>query len=296
MLYNFYLRKLYEKRIIKKSLGRRLEFLNRGRDHRIVLARLAPTLNDTILIRKGVFCWNNNKSAIGCSQLLLFIGTLNNTQFENFNMCLQIFIHAFRYFRWPGGLGAKDPAFSVDLTRSRAIFRDPEILYIICGTCCTSQGDPDSSFPHGPVRTEFSMGSLSRQYRWSLRPHRRFLRSYRRTLRWLAMPIVAQLTKHRKTFNIVKHHETLVKHCDTSWNVLKHREPLVKHHETFLKQYETSWNTLKMLWNITKHLNPRHWCDAWRCDIGARAEFTAISAQSFQQYWRLQSWYNSADV
>ena len=50
------------------------------------------------------------------------------------------------------GGGANDPAFSVDLTRSRAIFRDPEILYIIRGTCCTSQqsqGDPDSSFPSG---------------------------------------------------------------------------------------------------------------------------------------------------
>ena len=27
--------------------------------------------------------------------------------------------------------GANDPAFSVDLTRDRAIFRDPEILYNI---------------------------------------------------------------------------------------------------------------------------------------------------------------------
>ena len=31
------------------------------------------------------------------------------------------------------GGGANDPAFSVDLTRSRAIFRDPEILYLIRG-------------------------------------------------------------------------------------------------------------------------------------------------------------------
>ena len=32
-----------------------------------------------------------------------------------------------------------------------------------------------------------------------------------------AMPIVARLTKHHKTLlNIVKHYETLVKHCDTS--------------------------------------------------------------------------------
>ena len=45
--------------------------------------------------------------------------------------------------------GANYPAFSVDLTRSRAIFRDPEIVYIIRRTCCTSQGDPDSSFPCG---------------------------------------------------------------------------------------------------------------------------------------------------
>ena len=47
------------------------------------------------------------------------------------------------------GGGANDPAFSVDLTMSRAIFHDPEILYIIRGTCCTSQGDPDSSFQCG---------------------------------------------------------------------------------------------------------------------------------------------------
>ena len=47
------------------------------------------------------------------------------------------------------GGGANYPVFSADLTRSRAIFRDPEILYIICRTCFTSQGDPDSSFPCG---------------------------------------------------------------------------------------------------------------------------------------------------
>ena len=39
-------------------------------------------------------------------------------------------------------------------------------------------------------------------------------------------PIVARLARHQKTLlNIVKHHETHVKHCITS-------EPLVKHHET----------------------------------------------------------------
>ena len=72
-----------------------------------------------------------------------------------------------------------------------------------------------------------------------------------------AMPIVARLTKHPKTLlNIVKYHETLVKHY-TLWNI-KHHEPLealVKHHETLLnivKHHETlktSWNTLKTSWN-----------------------------------------------
>ena len=52
------------------------------------------------------------------------------------------------------GGGANDPAFSVDLTKSRAIFCDPEILYITRGTCCTSQGDPDSSFPCGTLVTD----------------------------------------------------------------------------------------------------------------------------------------------
>ena len=51
------------------------------------------------------------------------------------------------------GGGANYPAFSMDLTRSRAIFHDPEILYIIRRTCCTSQGDPDSSFPCGITRS-----------------------------------------------------------------------------------------------------------------------------------------------
>ena len=68
------------------------------------------------------------KSAIGCSWLL-FIGTLNNTQFEN-SMCLQIFIHAFRNFPWRGG-GADDPEFSIYLTWSTATICTPEISYII---------------------------------------------------------------------------------------------------------------------------------------------------------------------
>ena len=47
---------------------------------------------------------------------------------------------------WGGG--ADDPDFSVDLTRSMATFRTPEILYIIRRNCYTTQGDPDSSFPY----------------------------------------------------------------------------------------------------------------------------------------------------
>ena len=43
---------------------------------------------------------------------------------------------------------ADDPNFSVDLTRSTATFRTPEILYIILRNSYTSQGDPDSSFPY----------------------------------------------------------------------------------------------------------------------------------------------------
>ena len=37
---------------------------------------------------------------------------------------------------------------SVNLTRSMATFHTPEILYIICRNCYTSQGNPDSSFPY----------------------------------------------------------------------------------------------------------------------------------------------------
>ena len=71
-------------------------------------------------------------------------------QIENFNMCLQIFIHAFHHFRWPGRDGANDPDFPVDLSRSRATFRITEILYIFPRNCYSSQGDPDSSFPYLP--------------------------------------------------------------------------------------------------------------------------------------------------
>ena len=101
---------------------------------------------------------------------------------------------------------------------------------------------PGTELLQSPLRTEFSMGSLLRRYWWSLWHHRRFLRSYRWSLRhchdpwggrWPArspMPIIEPLTKHRTTLlnivkhheTLVKHHETLVKHCDTSLNIVNH--------------------------------------------------------------------------
>ena len=97
---------------------------------------------------------------------------------------------------------------------------------------------PGTELLQSPFSTEFTMGSRSWWYRRSLRRHRRFLRSYRRFLRsyrrslrhcrdpwgylWprgRRMPMVAWLAKNHKTLlNIVKHHETLLKHCETSWN------------------------------------------------------------------------------
>ena len=96
---------------------------------------------------------------------------------------------------------------------------------------------PGTELLQSPFRTEFSMESRSRRYRRSLRRHRRFLWSYHRFLRVnadpcgvfaipeaiggravadAATPIVARLAKHHKTLlNIVKHHETHVKHCET---------------------------------------------------------------------------------
>ena len=104
---------------------------------------------------------------------------------------------------------------------------------------------PGTELLQSLFRTQFSMGSLSQRYRRSPRRHRLFLWSYCRSaelslisaelsmisavlslipgalswsLRWSAapgLPIVAWLTKHCKTLlNIIKHYETLVKHCE----------------------------------------------------------------------------------
>ena len=72
-------------------------------------------------------------------------------------------------------------------------------------------------------------------------------------------------------------HETLVKHCDTLWNVVKHPEPLLKHPEPLLIHCQASWNTLKTLWNITKHSNTCHSMRRYR-----------LSARGHQ---RLARWY-----
>ena len=155
---------------------------------------------------------------------------------------------------------------------------------------CTAKGPsvpfgnclPGTELPQSSFKTGFIMGSLSRRYRQSLWRHRWFLWSYRRSLRRsavvdVAIPIIARLTKHRKTLlNIVIHHETLVKHCDSSWNVVKHREPLLKH-------CETSRNTRHSMQRYRRSMR-RHRRSARRhrcfrrvsADIGA--EFLAISA------------------
>ena len=113
-----------------------------------------------------------------------------------------------------------------------------------------------------PVRTELSIFSLSRSYR-------RFLRSYR----WSLRRLVASRSPMRRCRSL-----------RDSLNIIKHREPLVKHYETLLKHCETSQNSRTLA----------IWCDyigAWcgdigarRGDIGARAEFPAISARSFRRY------------
>ena len=81
-------------------------------------------------------------------------------------MCLQIFIHAFRHFRWPERGGAYDPDFSVDLSRSRANFLDPEIVYIFRRNCYTSQAAANSSFLSGFQATPLlTVSPIHRLYR-----------------------------------------------------------------------------------------------------------------------------------
>ena len=114
---------------------------------------------------------------------------------------------------------------------------------------------PGTELLQSTFRMAFSMGSLSQQYRRSLRRHRRFLRSHRRSLRHCRDPwgdrrrYSQQCQSLRDSLNIVFTSCTLVKHCDTSWTTCK-----------------TSWNTLETLWYALKNIRAlilrsmrRHW-------------------------------------
>ena len=134
------------------------------------------------------------------------------------------------------GAGANYPAFSADLTRSRAIFRDPEILYIIRRTCCTSQAPLEFFFQEQSYSSLLSGFSLAWDHvRGDIDDPCGAIADFcgviadpcgvvaipeaigGRAVVDAATPIVARLAKHHKTLlNIVKHHETHVKHCDTS--------------------------------------------------------------------------------
>ena len=61
------------------------------------------------------------------------------------------------------------------------------------------------------------------------------------------MPIVMRLTKHRRTLLNLKHHETLVKYCETLCN--KH-----KHCETHIRQYSI-WNADNPVERLNVHLS-----------------------------------------
>ena len=51
-----------------------------------------------------------------------------------------------------------------------------------CGRCPFGNCLPGTELLQSPFKTDFSMGSLSRRCRRSMRRHRRFLRSYRQSL------------------------------------------------------------------------------------------------------------------
>ena len=115
---------------------------------------------------------------------------------------------------------------------------------MLVGPCPFGICFPGTELLLTPVRTELSVGSLSRSYR-------RFLRviadSYASSpipaAFWRsAMPFVARVTKHRKT----------------SWNTCKTLWYILKRRKTSRTTSKTLWNTLKTLWNITKHSNTRH--------------------------------------
>ena len=129
------------------------------------------------------------------------------------------------------------------------------LLRIPFGICL-----PGTELLQSPFKMDFSMRSLSWWYRRSLWRHRCGIVTIPEAIGGCAvtnaaMRIIARLSKHRKI----------------SWNIVNGGEPLVKH-ETLLKHCETSWNT-QTLSIRCGDISARH------SDISTRAEFLAISAQ-----------------
>ena len=125
--------------------------------------------------------------------------------------------------------GADDPDLSVALTRTTDTLRHPDILYIIHWNGYFSQPVGDTSF-QSPFRMEFRMRSLLQPHFTALLLIRLEVAQSSIEIVHVPMLIIAWLSKHHKRLlNIIKLHETLVKHC----------EPLEKHHETLIKHHET---------------------------------------------------------
>ena len=204
-------------------------------------------------------------------------------------MCLQVFIYAFRHFRWLGGR-CQWPCLFRGSHQVQGHFPWPwnfiynpwNLLYLSGRSWF--QFSIRVSIQDGV--TEFSLGSLSGYYCWSLRHYCQYLHRCRRSLwhycqsvaiaaYYLVITAVAiefrrRCRTMRDSLNIVKlvkHHETLVKHCET-------HEPRVKHHETvkhhLMRQY---WHSMWRHWCSMQ----QHWCSMQLPVLGAVAEFLAIA-------------------
>ena len=90
--------------------------------------------------------------------------------------------------------------------------------FCIIANCCGVITDPCGAIANSCCIVEIPevIGGARSPIR-QCRSLRDLLNSIRRTVADTAMPVVARLAKQYKTLsNIVKHHETLEKHCDTS--------------------------------------------------------------------------------
>ena len=135
---------------------------------------------------------------------------------------------------------------------------------------------PGTELLRSPLTMEFSMGSLSLHYLWSLQCYHRS--PWQLEIVQGPMAIIARLTKHCKTMlnivthslNIMKHSLNIMKHSYTSWNTFKtslniHQTSWITN-KTSWTTNKTSWNTHKTLWNIMKHSNARSSMQQyWRC-------------------------------